>query len=58
MPKPVLQAMVLADHVYQDRQTGKYIIAGTFSQIIFGSVPINQQQGANPDSPPNDPLRQ
>lgn len=33
MPMPVLQAMVLADHVYQDLTTGKCIICGTFSQI-------------------------
>lgn len=33
MPKPVLQAMVLADNVYQDRMTGKFIIAGTFSRL-------------------------
>lgn len=33
MPKPVLQAMVLADNVYQDRTTGKFIIAGTFSRL-------------------------
>lgn len=33
MPKPVLQAMVLADHVYQDRNTGKFVIAGTFGTI-------------------------
>ncbi len=33
MPKPVLQAMVLADHVYQDRVTGKFVIAGTFGVI-------------------------
>ena len=32
MHKPVLQALVLADHVYQDRETGKHIIAGTFTQ--------------------------
>jgi len=33
MPRPVLQAMVLADNVYQDRTTGKFIIAGTFSRL-------------------------
>jgi hypothetical protein len=32
--KPVLQAMVLADQVYQDRTTGKMIIAGTFTKLI------------------------
>ena len=32
--KPVLQALVLADHVYQD-VTGKKIIAGTFNRVLF-----------------------
>lgn len=32
--KPILQALVLADHVYQD-VTGKKIIAGTFSLVRF-----------------------
>jgi hypothetical protein len=42
MPKPVLQAMVLADHVYQDRTTGKHIIAGTFTGLFFGSSKVQQ----------------
>lgn len=33
MVKPVLQALVLADHVYTDK-SGKMIIAGTFNRII------------------------
>ena len=33
MPKPVLQALVLADHVYQDKTTGKMVIAGTFNRL-------------------------
>ena len=33
MPKPVLQAMVLADHVYRDMATGKHIICGTFTHF-------------------------
>ncbi len=37
MQKPVLQAMVLADHVYQDRATGKFIIAGTFTRMFVGT---------------------
>ena len=41
MPKPVLQAMVLADNVYKDERTGKHIIAGTFTAIF----------AANPESP-------
>lgn len=32
--KPVLQALVLADRVYEDR-SGKKIIAGTFNQILL-----------------------
>ncbi|MFG0268021.1 MAG: hypothetical protein ACF8AM_23135 [Rhodopirellula sp. JB055] len=35
MVKPVLQAMVLADHVYQDRRSGKHVIAGTFTKIVI-----------------------
>jgi hypothetical protein len=34
MPKPVLQALLLADHVYRDGQTGKFIIAGTFNSML------------------------
>lgn len=39
--KPVLQALLIADHVYEDK-TGKKIIAGTFNQLRFktgGMVP-------------------
>lgn len=32
--KPVLQALVLAEHVYEDR-SGKKIIAGTFNKMKF-----------------------
>lgn len=35
MNTPVLQAMLLADQVYQDRETGKYIICGIFSVIHY-----------------------
>ena len=35
MAAPVLQAMLLADQVYQDRGTGKYVICGIFSAIHF-----------------------
>lgn len=35
MSKPVLQAMVLADHVYRD-VAGKHIICGTFTRQWFG----------------------
>lgn len=33
--KPVLQALLLADRVYQDKVTGKHIVAGIFSQMLF-----------------------
>lgn len=38
--KPVLQALILADRIYDDRTTGKKIIAGTFNTLLFkkGSV--------------------
>jgi len=36
--KPVLQALVLADRIYEDKSSGKKIIAGTFNQIMFGRV--------------------
>ena len=38
--KPVLQALVLADKVYHDRQTGKKIIAGTFNAIVKGKIKV------------------
>src|SRR5947207_1189979 len=33
--KPVLQALVLADHVYTDSVTGKKIVAGIFHRLWF-----------------------
>jgi len=33
--KPVLQALILADHVYVDAATGKRVICGTFSAWYF-----------------------
>ena len=40
--KPILQALILADHIYRDAATGKHIIAGTFNQVVF------QKGGAKP----------
>lgn len=40
--KPVLQALVIAEHVYQD-VTGKKIIAGTFNRINFSRKPLTRQ---------------
>ncbi|MBN1393939.1 MAG: hypothetical protein JW959_02825 [Pirellulales bacterium] len=41
--KPVLQALVVADHVYRDGNTGKHIIAGTFNSYKFSrKSPVEQ----------------
>ena len=40
MPRPILQAFLLADYVYQDTDTGKKIIAGTFNRISAPSFPV------------------
>jgi hypothetical protein len=37
--KPVLQALVVADHIYQDQQTGKKVICGTFNTFRFSRKP-------------------
>ena len=37
---PVLQAMLLADHLYSDRDTGKKIIVGVFHRLLFTSNPL------------------
>jgi len=52
MPRPVLQAMVLADHVYQDRLSGKYIIAGTFGRIALRMPTPTQPAAAAPAASP------
>src|SRR5687767_11671591 len=39
MPRPVLQAMVLADHVYRDADTGKFLIIGTFGNFFIRPLP-------------------
>ena len=36
--KPVLQALLLADHVYQDKDTGKKIVAGIFNRMLRGKT--------------------
>jgi hypothetical protein len=45
--KPVLQALLLADHVYQDRATGKHVICGVFSKLRFNPP----EQGAAASAP-------
>ena len=39
MSGPILQALVPADHIYRDQQTGKYVIAGPFHQLNLASFP-------------------
>lgn len=51
MPNPVLQALVLADHIYQDKITGKKIIAGTFNRVCFARMKRPpEQQGFEPNA--------
>jgi len=40
--KPVLQALILAEHVYEDK-SGKKVIAGTFNRIIVTRRKEDQQ---------------
>lgn len=42
--KPILQALLLADRVYQDQFTGKKIIAGTFDKLFFTKKSIVQEK--------------
>jgi hypothetical protein len=37
--RPILQALVLADHIYIDAKTGKKIIAGTFNHLSSPEFP-------------------
>jgi hypothetical protein len=38
--KPTLQALVLADHVYVDKYSGKFVIAGTYNQLNVFPKPV------------------
>ena len=40
--KPNLLALIVADNVYRDARTGKYIIAGTFNKLFFSRANLNQ----------------
>jgi len=42
--KPVLQALLLADRVYEDKTTGKRVIAGTFNRVCFKRGALKPQQ--------------
>lgn len=37
MARPILQALLLADHVYQDLTTKKHVICGVFGKLLFRS---------------------
>ncbi len=47
--KPVLQALLIADHIYQDIATGKVVIAGIFSRLYFSKA---QPQEGDPTPQP------
>ncbi|KAB8141287.1 hypothetical protein F8S13_19520 [Chloroflexia bacterium SDU3-3] len=38
-PAVQLHALLLADHIYQDRESGKYVISGTFHQLNVAAFP-------------------
>jgi hypothetical protein len=37
--KPIIQALLLADNVYTDAETGKRVIAGVFNNIVLPEIP-------------------
>ena len=48
--KPILKALVVADHVYKDSLTGKVIVCGIFHQLTIrppqtGRIALEQVQG-------------
>lgn len=48
MTVPILQSLLLADHVYRDQMTGKHIICGVFSTIYFSpNQPSNPTPGGS-----------
>jgi hypothetical protein len=51
MPKPILQSLILADHVYEDKLTGKRIIAGIFNRIIRGVRVLREVTPPTPAPP-------
>ena len=48
MALPILQSLLLADHVYRDQTTGKHIICGVFSTIFFTPNPPPGGPGVEP----------
>jgi len=55
MPKPILQSLILADHVYEDKLTGKRIIAGVFNRIIRGVKVLREVTPPTPHQPHQPP---
>lgn len=53
MPAPVLQALLVADQVYQDQSTGKFVICGIFGSIHF--LPPDTEPSP-PESAPGQPV--
>lgn len=43
MENPILQSILVADRIYEDRQTGKKIIAGVFGRIFRLPKSITEQ---------------
>ena len=41
--KPVLQALVLAERIYEDK-SGKKVICGTFNGLVIGKIPVPAMQ--------------
>lgn len=41
---PILQSLLLADHVYQDKSTSKFVICGVFSRVYFNFVQPAQKE--------------
>jgi hypothetical protein len=50
--KPVLQALVLAERVYEDKSTGRKIIAGTITELLL--VPKKKLSGVSVSLPQPD----
>ncbi|NLE37865.1 MAG: hypothetical protein GX621_07560 [Pirellulaceae bacterium] len=57
MLKPVLQALLLADYVYQDKRTGKKIVAGIFHTLLVRQ-PKDSHDIETPAEPTTEPRRQ
>lgn len=51
-PTPILQAILVADHVYSDQATGKKIVAGIFNAIFLRKPQTNDDSESDPATPP------